>query len=148
MEKLDISKNERRKARILALQVLYSFEQNSDTSFKDLFDGVFSIPEIGVENPKTRAYARRLAQKTLKGQVKTDVLLAAHTKNWKLERLSSIDRNLLRLAVTEISSDFGTPLRVVINEVVEIAKQYGTDDSAKFVNGVIDAVKNELDYTE
>lgn len=148
MTPVDISKNDRRKARVLALQVLYSREQNSDSSLNELFKGITEIEEVQATRPGIKKFARELVQKALDDKNEIDALVGKHTKNWEVERLASIDRNLLRLAVAELTGDFGTPLRVVINEIVEIAKIYGTDDSAKFVNGVIDAVKNEINYTE
>jgi len=73
-----------------------------------------------------------------------DRLIQGHTKNWRLSRMAAVDRNVLRLAVFELLADLETPGTVVINEALEIAKKYSTNESAQFVNGILDSIKNDL----
>ena len=141
-------KKTRSEARIAALQMLYILEQNPDASIMGIIESAKDTDEIVISSPEVRDFTKELAQAVLGHKEAIDALLSKYTKNWSIERLSSIDRNVLRLGVAELQGDFNTPVRVVINEVVELAKKFGTDDSAKFVNGVIDAVKEEIDYTK
>ena len=73
-----------------------------------------------------------------------DALIAAHSQHWRLERLAVIDRLVLRLAVWELRHETETPPPVVINEAIELARRFGTDDSVRFVNGVLDAIRKGL----
>ena len=143
-----VNKEARREARIAALQILYTIEQNPDATLLGILESSKGSEELVISSVEVRDYTKSLVKEVLGRKESIDTLLSKYTRNWTIERLSSIDRNLLRLAVAELQGEFKTPLRVVINEAVEIAKMFGTDDSAKFVNGVIDAVKNEIEYTE
>jgi N utilization substance protein B len=73
-----------------------------------------------------------------------DSIIQGHTKNWRLNRMAAVDRNILRLAVFEFLSGSRTPETVVINEALEIARKFSTQESALFVNGILDSIKNEL----
>ena len=89
-------------------------------------------------------FANQLFQGTLERLGEIDGVIQRHTKNWRLGRLAVVDRNILRLAVFEFLSYDKTPETVVINEALEIARKYSTQESALFVNGVLDSIKNEL----
>ena len=135
----------RRKSRELALQALYQGElagQNGLLGFEE-FCVHFQV------NKKTISYAKKLLDGV---QEKGDVinqLISKYAENWRLERMSSIDRNILRLAVYEMHYQDDVPVSVAINEAVEIAKRYSTDDSGPFINGVLDAMaKEEASGTE
>ncbi|ERP38683.1 transcription antitermination factor NusB [Chitinivibrio alkaliphilus] len=141
---MELSKTQKRKGRILALQVLYSYEHNRSASIVDVFEAVSSIPEAGLSSNDTIRFAKSLCVLAVRYITHIDKVLSDYTDNWDITRLSSIDRNTLRLAAAEIISDHATPFAVVINEAVEIAKEYGTDESASFINGVLDAAKNEI----
>lgn len=145
---MEISKKSKRKARVLSLQVLYSYEQNQDKALVTVFESVSNIPEAELASNDARKFARQLCSDTIDKLSEIDALLSKHTANWDLERLAAIDRAILRVAVAELLGTYMTPLPVVINEAVEIAKLYGTDDSAKFINGVLDALKTDIDYVE
>lgn len=129
----------RRKSRELALQALYQAElagQNGLLDFEE-FCAHFQV------NKKSIPYARKLTEGV---QGKEDVLnklISRHAENWRLERMSLIDRNILRLAVYEMHYQDDVPVSVAINEAVEIAKRYSTDDSGPFINGVLDAMAKE-----
>lgn len=86
-------------------------------------------------------YALELSRGTMRNIDRIDTLIRESASNWRIERIASTDRNLLRIAVCEMLFSEEAPDQVVINEAVEIAKRYGTEDSPSFVNGVLDAVR-------
>jgi len=131
----------RRKARELTLQVLYACEIDPET--EPLVLNEYLAEENGVPL-ELRNYSRDLLKHTRKTIPHADELIQKYAANWKIERLASIDRNILRMAITELLHFEDVPVRVVMDEAVEIAKEYGTDDSGKFVNGVIDAIYQEV----
>ncbi len=96
---------------------------------------------VGMEN---REFTVRLIQELNKHLEEVDSLLAAHLKNWSPERLAVLDRLMIRLAVTEFLFLKDIPHKVTINEYVGIAHLFGTDDSPRFINGVLDAVHRTL----
>ena len=73
-----------------------------------------------------------------------DAILTAHAQNWRVERMAVIDRLVLRLAIYEMLAEAETPARVIINEALELARTYSGDEAVGFVNGVLDAVRKEL----
>jgi N utilization substance protein B len=127
----------KRKARVLALQVMYAYDlrQGDDIAllFEDIVKGNKASKEI-------TEYARLLINKARENSKEIDSILQIHTANWDIKRMSAVDRNVLRLAIAELLYMEDVPFKVVIDEAVEIAKKYGTNDSGKFVNGVIDAI--------
>ena len=129
----------RRQGREAALQALYL----SDLCRQPLED----FPEKAwSEEPltsKTRVFANHLASGVLSSLEEIDPLLKKYAENWELSRMAAIDRCILRLATFEILKDTDTPLNVIINEALEIAKKYSTAESSKFVNGILDKVKQE-----
>jgi N utilization substance protein B len=130
----------RRKARELALQALYACEQQDNAEHAAV------LAEIAAEAGKsgeTLAYARMLVEKTRAAQQQIDEALVRNTKNWDLKRINVIDRNILRMSVAELLFCPEVPFKVVIDEAVEIAKRFGTDDSGKFVNGILDSIYNK-----
>ena len=147
----------RRKSRILALQLMYAWDLRDgeavDAVFvpmlreyrdADLIEGAEPLAEDEVD--ETVTYARLLAATSAENCAELDVLIQQHAANWDVKRMAAIDRNLLRLAITELRlNNPDVPFRVVIDESVEIAKEYGTDESSRFVNGVIDAI-NKAEY--
>jgi N utilization substance protein B len=97
------------------------------------------------EHPqKVRDFADQLFQGTIQRVKEIDKVIQQHTKNWRLGRMAVVDRNVLRLAVFEFLSGGKTPETVVINEALEIAKRFSTNESAQFVNGILDSIKNDL----
>jgi N utilization substance protein B len=97
------------------------------------------------EHPgKVREFADELFEGSIKRIKEIDKTIQQHTKNWRLSRMAAVDRNILRVAVYEFLCDTGTPVTVVINEALEIAKKFSTHESAQFVNGVLDSIKNDL----
>ena len=92
---------------------------------------------------KTREFANQLFEGGAKESAALDEIIGKHCENWRLERLAAIDRAILRLAIHEMSST-DTPPRVVLNEAVELAKKFSSEESGAFVNGVLDAVHKSL----
>lgn len=135
----------RRKSRELALQTLYACEVGKDFEFGPVFD---TVAGEAARSPAVAEYGRKLVEKTLNAKQEIDELLTRHAANWDLKRMTVIDRNILRMAVGELLFFKETPFKVVIDEAVEIAKIYGTDESGKFVNGVIDAIHKEMNLSK
>jgi len=131
----------RRQARECALEVLYRLDLVGDEPEN-------TIAEILLrKNPSEEAetYLRRLVDATMGHQQEIDAVLRKHLTRWRLERLTVLDRAILRLAAAEILYFDDVPPKVSINEGVEIAKKYGDDEAGKFVNGVLDSVYREAE---
>jgi N utilization substance protein B len=130
----------RRTARECALQMLYEHDVGGHAP-----DSILeTFWELNEQPEKVREFAGHLLRGTLGRLKEIDRLIQVHTKNWRLIRMAVVDRNILRLAVFELVSDSKTPDTVVINEALEIAKKFSTNESAQFVNGVLDSIKNEI----
>jgi len=130
----------RRRARELAVQVLFHLEFNpSDPgeSF-DLLCRSFSPPK------EIRAFSKELVLGVWENKGKLDTLIRQASRNWRIERMSRVDRNILRVAVFEVLYVGDIPPKVSIDEAVELGKKYGTEDSGAFVNGVLDHIYNQL----
>ena len=124
----------RRRARELALQLLYQYEL-TDASPEEMQAG---FEEWRSATDVVRGFADELLRGTLDRLEEIDEELSRQTTHWRLERLAAVDRNILRLAMYELLFEVETPHAVVIDEAIEIAKRYGAKDSARFVNGVLD----------
>ena len=131
----------RSKARALALQILYAWEMRDGEGLREVGESQLTGSEAGAE---TQVYARRLLAALDERRVEIDALLAESTTHWELHRLSVVDRNVLRLAACELLAFPEIPFRVVIDEAVNLARRYGGDDSPRFVNGVLDALRVRL----
>lgn len=130
----------RRSGREAALQMLFQLEASSERATRviELFWRSFEA------DPEGRPYADEIVTglETRLGDV--DKLITAASNNWRLERMSRVDRNLLRMSTWELLVKKDVPRAVVIDEAVELAKSYGTEDSSAFVNGVLDRIANDL----
>jgi N utilization substance protein B len=120
--------------------MLYEFDvgKNSGDEILQSFWQMNDHPE------KVADFANYLFQGTLGRLKEIDAVIQKHTKNWRLNRMAAVDRNILRLAAFEFLSGSQTPETVVINEALEIARKFSTQESALFVNGILDSIKNEL----
>jgi N utilization substance protein B len=131
----------RRKAREVALQFLYQL---------DLREALDPTPYAGefwsqhAVDAEARAFADELVRGTKQNQAKIDALIAQFTEHWGLERMAVVDRNILRAAVYELLWHTDVPPKVAINEAIEIAKKFGTGESSRFINGVLDRIAREL----
>jgi len=124
----------RRRARELALQLLYQHEHTG----ADLEVMQTDFDEWKNATDSVRAFADHLLRGTLDHLEELDEQLEQQTAHWRLERLAAVDRNILRLAMFELLYDSDTPRAVVIDEAIEIAKKFGAEESGRFVNGVLD----------
>ena len=102
------------------------------------------LPPPTTEEAAVRLFADPLIRGTLQYRDEADELIRKHAKNWDLHRIAAVDRNILRLAIYEMLHRDDIPPVVSINEAVDIAKKFSTQDSGKFVNGILDKVKGEL----
>jgi N utilization substance protein B len=100
-------------------------------------------PESAVDE-RGRTFANSLVAGTIARVAEIDGLIAAHLKNWRIERVAVIDRLILRLAIYELLAEPETPARVVINEAIELARTFSGEEPVPFINGVLDAVRKKL----
>jgi N utilization substance protein B len=129
----------RRKGRELAAQMLYQW----DVSRAPVESVIESSSELQVAGDAAREFARSLVQGTIDRVEEIDGILMRTSEHWRLGRMSTVDRNVLRLAVYELLTGESPP-GVVINEALEVAKRFSTPESAGFVNGILDAVNQEI----
>jgi N utilization substance protein B len=129
----------RRKGREYALQALYLADITKLPDEKALR----SVTYGASVDEKVREFAEGLASGALKQIEKIDEVIKRYAQNWDIKRMAALDRNILRLGAYEIMFETETPVSVIIDEAVEIAKEYSTPDSGKFVNGILDRIKDE-----
>lgn len=130
----------RRKARELALQLLFQTDLTRSDP-KEILETFWKVNETASKN---RAYAEFLFLKAFENQAQIDELIGRHAQHWRMERMAVVDRNVLRMAVGELL--YGeTPQIVVIDQAIEIARKFSTDESTQFVNGILDAIKDEIE---
>ncbi len=130
----------RRKARELALQLLFQTDLTRSTP-QDILDIFWKVNET---DSKNRKYAEFLFLKAFENQAHIDELIGGHAKHWRMDRMAVVDRNVLRVAVSEML--YGeTPQVVVIDQAIEIVRKFSTDESSQFVNGILDAIKDEIE---
>lgn len=141
--------NSRHRAREVALQILYRYDATL-SSGGSLPSGAELASELAghfehFKVPDTlREFAARLVAGTLGGMAGLDALLEKHSAHWKISRMASLDRMLLRMASYELRDMPEVPPSVVIDEAIELAKQFGAADSPSFVNGILDAISTSL----
>ena len=127
----------RTRGREIALQVLYQLEQNPDMAP----DEVRAFIDRRLHDPALRTYANELLDGVRTHQARLDELIGRVAENWSLERMAAIDRNILRLGAFEMLHRGEVPIKVVINEALELAKRYSTAQSSRFVNGILDRLQ-------
>ena len=130
----------RRESRRLALQVLFAAELGHSESVESALE---RVSEHFDRDPGALPFAKELAVGVQSQREAIDAHLRAHARNWRLERMAAVDRNLLRLAIFELAYT-DTPTEVVLDEAVELARAFGSERSPAFVNGVLDGVAREL----
>ncbi|MEO0250497.1 MAG: transcription antitermination factor NusB [candidate division WOR-3 bacterium] len=133
----------RRKAREAAMQMLYQHDlaqQPIDELFETYWNEMREDADEG-----TRQYANMLVQGTIESLDRVDRLIGTKAENWRLERMAIVDRNILRLAVYEFLYVRDAPKVVVINEAIEIARRYSTYEATQFINGLLDAIRREVE---
>jgi N utilization substance protein B len=134
----------RHRAREAAVQMLYQWEVGQ-TSVDEVLRSFWlaNLPGIEGASEDVQTFSEQLLRSTVANVEKIDPLIAETAENWRLSRMAALDRLILRLAIGEFL-DGQTPRNVVINEALELAKTFSGEESAKFINGILDAVKKKL----
>ncbi len=131
----------RRHGRELALKLLYGFDllpRDIDTTLQEFWTLTRYPDEV-------RIFAEQLVRGTLKHKHEIDEFIAGNATNWKIERMTAVDRNILRYAVYELLYETSIPPKVTINEALDISKKYGTSKSSAFINGILDHVHHIIE---
>ena len=126
-------------ARSQALQLLFQAEANS-RAVLSVLDGDYALSEGPLDD-----YARRLALGADEARPEIDAVISTRSASWSISRMNGVDRNLLRLAIYEMLYVDEVDVAITIDECVELAKAYGTDESSRFVNGLLGRVADDLD---
>src|SRR4030042_5682580 len=130
----------RRRAREIALQVLYQLDASQERA-KEVLDLYWENFE---PTQKAREFCQRLVEGVGQNQGQIDRLIEENSENWTLKRMAMVDRNILRLATFELLQCPDIPFKATLNEAIELAKKYGTGDSSAFINGVLDRIHSLL----
>jgi len=126
----------RRKARELALQMLYQHDLSGN-----LPDAIVeTFEDLQKSKANTREFATRIFRGTLDHLAEIDEMITAQADNWRLSRMAVVDRNIIRMSVYEFMHENDTPKLVIIDEAIEIAKKFGTQKSSQFINGILDGI--------
>ena len=130
----------RRKSREFALQVLYQL----NITKQDVITALRQFQEHFLSNGGTDEFIERLVLGVLEHCSELDRLIEQYSENWHLDRINIIERNILRMALFELLYCEEIPPKVTINEAIDLGKQYGSDDSGSFINGILDRIQNEV----
>lgn len=134
----------RRQAREMALKILYCQEEKGG-AMAEIMDEISDRKKMSAQD---RAFSQKLAEQTIAHLPEIDRVIVKVLKNWEYERLSLIDKILLRIGVCEMMYFSDIPFQVTINEAIEVGKKYGGDDSGKFINGILDAIATARNLTK
>ena len=137
-------KESRHRAREAAVQMLYQWEVGKVSMYEvgqTFWTGPAATEPFGDE---LREFATRLATGVAGTVTDIDPMIAEAAQNWRLERMNVLDRLIMRMAIYEFLHEPETPAKVIINEALELARTFSTDDSVRFINGVLDAVRRTL----
>jgi N utilization substance protein B len=124
----------RSKSRECALQMLFQWEMGKQEPSR-IEEGFWKNVRA---QTSTREFANRLFENAAARADEIDPIISTHAKNWRIERMPAIDRAILRLSLTELRTT-GTPPKVIINEALDLAKKFSSEDAAPFINGILDA---------
>jgi len=133
----------RHRSRERALQILFELDLSSqpvETAIAAYYDSLYS--EEHAERPEPDPFTEDLVRGTIERAADIDLSIARHSEHWRVERMPAVDRNILRLAIYEMTTGM-SPAPVVINEALELARRFSGDESVAFVNGVLDAIRRE-----
>jgi len=141
-----VRKDLRHRSREAALQILYHWDI-ARTDIPQAADTYFAHQWVGSEAPpdEVRSFATELAAETVQRLEAIDRLIAETAERWRPERMAVLDRLILRIAVCELLRESGTPPAVIINEALELARTFSTEDAVKFINGMLDGVRKKID---
>lgn len=133
--------SQRRKAREYALQILFQYDL-ANGSLTEIMEEFWKDKKV---NSKIVSFCSQLVNGTIDNIQEIDRRISLCSLHWKLDRMSTVDRNVLRIATYELLFLKDTPASVVINEAIEVAKKFGTENSAKFINGILDSIRRSLE---
>ncbi len=138
---------QRHRAREAALQILYQWQvgKSGVERASDTFFGLQWPDDQPRPVEELVAFATRLAHDTVQRLAEVDTLIADTSERWRPERMAIIDRLILRMAVCEMLRETTTPAAVIINEALELARTFSSEDSVKFINGMLDGIRGKLD---
>ena len=137
----ELTPKQKRQARIITLQVIYAHELKGS----DLDDTCeFMLDEGNPPLENIIKYGKQLSNLIFQHTIEVDKLIRNRSKNWDFDRITIIDKLILRMALVEMIYVDEVPLKVSIAEGVEIAKQFSTEDSSSFINGILDAIYNGM----
>jgi N utilization substance protein B len=131
----------RRKAREVALQLLYQLDVQGEGNPEP------HLPEFWTRHPvdrEAREFAEILIRGTKLHEPKIDEMISQYAQNWELDRMAVVDRNILRQGIFELLWMEDVPSKVAINEALEVAKKFSTQESSRFINGILDRIHKEL----
>ena len=131
----------RRQARELALQRLYELDVRGEADPAPIGDG-FLVRQTA--DPEVRAFADSLVRGSRAHQAKIDELITRFAEHWDLDRMAVVDRNILRMGIFELLWGVEVPPKAAINEALEIARKFSTEESTRFINGLLDRVRREF----
>ncbi|HYP53601.1 MAG TPA: transcription antitermination factor NusB [Pyrinomonadaceae bacterium] len=134
----------RRKARECALQMLFAADLGGPVRADELVRAYWDELGDAEADPPARDFATRLVTGTLARVEEIDARIRSRAEHWRISRMAVVDRNVLRLAVYEFLFE-PTPRTVAINEALEIARRFSTYEATQFINGILDAIKRDLD---
>ena len=126
----------RRKARELALQMLFQYDMAGNAP--DTICATFE--DLQKAKPNTREFAEKIFRGTVDHLAELDGMIQAQAENWRLSRMAVVDLNIIRMSVYEFLHEDDTPKLVIIDEAIEIAKKFGTQKSSQFINGILDGI--------
>ena len=132
---------QRKKARELALKCLYAYESTG----QEVDEVCNSLIKTSDLNEESVLYADRLFRRVVETLKELDTSIERFSQNWRIERIAMVDKNILRLAICALVSFPDVPAKVAINEGVELAKKYSSQESSRYVNGLLDAVNKHLE---
>lgn len=135
----DVSAGIRRRARWYALQLLYALDVNPEQDCARALAGYAGRFDLSLD-ARSREFSATLVSTVIERASEIDQTIQDTSRNWRIERMSRVDRNILRLATCELLHVHDAPVKVVINEAVELAKRFGASESAAFVNGILDRI--------
>ena len=146
-----MNKKQKRAARCLSVQLLYSFELTKTSSINKLVENFFKNKDNDLDDlvykKKEIDYAKKLVKYTVDNSASIDKLIKEKLSNWDITRLAIIDKIILRMSISEMFFIEDVPKKVSMAEGIEISKEFSTKDSSSFINGILDAIYNSKNIT-
>lgn len=131
----------RRKARELVLQILFRLDLGQENLTDEMLEGFLND---NAASEDIKEYTRILVKGTVDNTKEIDRIISEYSENWSIDRMASVDRNILRFSIYELLQRYEIPSSVIINEAIEIAKKYGAEESGSFINGILDTIAKEI----